>query len=224
MSNKTVDNFETLLQRREDIDDIFKDNPEDPPGPLPRTRAEGSANLTDLMRMIATIITKATKKRNIVFEADEGARPIIDQATALDKPHIYYEILSRQPKKELKPMERQEIIGYDSKHQACYGIVWTQRQVCSVQFNIVATDYEAADRTMELFEELMLNYTSYFKRNGIAEIFFTNQVTDQNWNAYRQSMSVRNLRYYVEIEKVHIAFNGSVIDGIFTGGNIKKEE
>lgn len=224
MSNITADNIEVLLQRREDIGDIFKDKPKDPPGPPSRTRAEGSANLTDLMRMIAMIITKATKKRNIVFEADEGARPLIDQATALDKPHIYYEILSRQPKKELKPMERQEIIGYDSKHQACYGTVWTQRQVCSVQFNIVAADYEAADRTMELFEELMLNYTSYFKRNGIAEIFFTNQVTDQNWNAYRQSMSVRNLRYYVEIEKVHIAFNGSMIDGIFTEGNIKKEE
>jgi hypothetical protein len=166
--------------------------------------------------MVSKIVAKATKERNVVFEPDEGARPIVDQDLSLNEPHIFYEVLSRVPCMELKPRERQEILDTDDKGKSRKGRVWGQRFECHVQFNIVAGDYETADKVMEVFEDLMFNYTSYFKRNGVAEILFEGQHTDHNMDIYRQSLSIRSLQYCVWVEKLHAAFDTEEIDGVIT--------
>jgi hypothetical protein len=50
--------------------------------------------------------------------------------------------------------------------------------------------------------------------NGVAEILFEEHKTDENYDIYRQNLSVRNLVYYVEIEKLHVMFD-SDIEGVF---------
>jgi hypothetical protein len=211
-----VDDLEQLLQRRNDHSTINTEITRLVPQDQPRLQSKTGATLPDFIRMVSKIVAKATKERNVVFEPDEGARPIVDQDLSLNEPHIFYEVLSRVPCMELKPRERQEILDTDDKGKSRKGRVWGQRFECHVQFNIVAGDYETADKVMEVFEDLMFNYTSYFKRNGVAEILFEGQHTDHNMDIYRQSLSIRSLQYCVWVEKLHAAFDTEEIDGIIT--------
>ena len=60
---------------------------------------------------------------------------------------------------------------------------------------------------MNTFEELIYAYTHYFKKNGVAEVLFEKHLTDKNFDVFRQRMSVRNLQYYVEVEKLYTVFD-----------------
>jgi len=217
-SNKpfNVDDLSALLQIRKDnaslVDRVGRIVPED----IPKQQSLKGATLPDFIRMLSKIITKATRERNVIFEPDEGVRIQIDQVKPIDVPHIYYTVISRKPCLELKPRERQEINEVDSAGKVRHGRVWGQRFKCLIQFDIVAGDYEAADKVMEVFEDVVFHYTSYFKENGVAEILFEEQITDNNFNIYRQNMSIRSLRYSVWIERLHTAFDTTEIDGVIT--------
>ena len=217
-SNKpfNVDDFATLLQVRADHSSIVNRATQVAFKSHPRHQAVKGATLPDFIEMLSAIITKATKERNVIFEPDEGVRIRIDQTKPVNETHIYYSILSRKPCLELKPRERQEIVETDSIGKVRQGRVWGQRFECLVQFDIISGDYKTADTVMELLEDVIFNYTSHFKKNGVAEILFEEQVTDQNLDIYRQSMSVRSLRYRVWIEKLHTAFDTSEMDGFIT--------
>ena len=217
-SNKPfdVDDLSTLLQMRKDnshlVDRTSRIIPED----LPKQQSVKGATLPDFIKMLSEIITKATRERNVIFEPDEGVRIKIDQVVPINNPHIYYSVISRKPCMELKPRERQEINEVDPLGKIRRGRIWGQRFECLVQFDIVAGDYESADKVMEVFEDVIFNYTSYFKKYGVAEILFDEQLTDNNLDIYRQSMSIRSLRYRVWIERLHTAFDTTEIDGVIT--------
>lgn len=211
-----VDDLSTLLQIRNDhanlVNQVGRLVPED----IPRQQSLKGATLPDFIEMLSAIITKATRERNVIFEPDEGVRIRVDQTIPVDSPHIYYTVISRRPCLELKPRERQEVEEVDSKGKIRRGRIWGQRFECLLQFDIIAGNYKAADKVMEVFENVIFNYTSHFKENGVAEILFEEQITDHNFDIYRQSMSIRSLRYRVWIERLHTAFDTTEIDGIIT--------
>jgi hypothetical protein len=70
---------------------------------------------------------------------------------------------------------------------------------------------------METFEELMLSYTGYFMEQGVRQVYFKEQIKDTDYNNFRDTLSVRNLRYYVEIEKLMVIFNRRISDSIIYG-------
>ena len=49
---------------------------------------------------------------------------------------------------------------------------------------------------------MLSKYAGYFKENGVSEILFEKQFTDENYDSYRQSVSVRTLQYRVDIQRV----------------------
>lgn len=180
-------------------------------------QARKSASLTDFINMVAMLVSKGMKKQKVIFSPDEGDRPKVDQAVQINEPHIYYDVISRVPKKELKPRERQEILEcHNDKNNIRQGRVFGQKFECVVQFNIMSSDYKSADEVMKVFEELIFKYTSYLKENGVAELLFKQQMTDRGLDIYRQSLSVRSLQYYVEVEQLHAVFDESEIEGIIT--------
>ena len=73
-----------------------------------------------------------------------------------------------------------------------------------------ASVYETAELVMEKFEELMIKYAGFFKKNGVGEIIFDNQFTDNAYDSMRQTLSVRNITYYVEIEKLTVIMKESI--------------
>ena len=179
------------------------------------TKADKPADLDDLIEMIAFVVSKCMRDPKVIFQPDEGARLPTDQGTKIESPYIFYSLISRTPKKEFKPREREEFTEETYKvTDARAGRVFGQRYICSLQFDIFADTYHNVNKITKDFEELMFKYTSYFKKNGVAEIFFQKQFTDNNLDMYRQSASIRSLQYYVEIEKLYTVYASEISEVI----------
>ena len=180
----------------------------------PPLKANKSASLQDFIKMVAKIVGIALKNRNVEFVPDEGKRIIVDPNEEITHPYITYKVISRTPKDELKPREREHLLS-ENVHkdgEGRQGRVYGQKFKCYVQFNIIASEYSEADEVMNIFEDLILSYAHYFKRNGVAEILFEKHFTDENFDVYRQSVSVRSLQYYVEVEKLTVVFDSEIKD------------
>ncbi|PTY92887.1 hypothetical protein [Heyndrickxia sporothermodurans] len=180
----------------------------------PPFKANKSANLQDFIKMVSKIVSMALKKQKVEFIPDEGKRVLVDPNEKIDHPFITYKVISRTPKGELKPRERESLIAEDVAKDADgrQGRVYGQKFKCYVQFNIIASEYSEADEVMNTFEDLILSYAHYFKKNGVAELLFEKHLTDENFDIYRQTMSVRNLQYYVEVERLTVVFDSEIKD------------
>lgn len=179
-----------------------------------RQRSAKGADLDDLADMLAKLVSKSMRKSKVEFSPNEGARPLTDASTKIDSPRIYFSIIDSAPKQELKPRVREEINELtEDKHNRRMGIIYGKRYVNIVQFDIFAPDYTEANTVMKNFEELIFDYSSYLKENGIAEIYLQKRFTDRNLDAYRQHFSVRSLQYYVETEKLFARF-GEVVESV----------
>lgn len=199
--------LEDLLKQREDVSNHYlkKDkHPYDQEIDY-RQRAEKNATLYDFIKMIQKIVRLSMKDLDVEFVPDEGKYPVTDGTIPLERPTITYRLISRKPKGELKPRFRQNIIEEaPDKSESRLGEIWGQKFKCIVQFDIYASVYDTAEQVIERFEEMLFTYSGYFKKNGVAELLMDEQVTDKNLDIYRQTMSIRSIKYYVEVEKLYV--------------------
>ena len=175
-----------------------------------KLKSDKSATLFDFIKMIDKLVTLTMKDLNVKFIPDEGKHIFMSSDNKLDNPTITYKINSRKPKNELKPRVREQIAENINGKIDRLGEVYGQKFKCIVQFNIFASVYETAELVMEIFEELMIKYAGFFKKNGVGEIIFDNQFTDNAYDSMRQTLSVRNITYYVEIEKLTVIMKESI--------------
>lgn len=187
-------------------------------------RADKNASLTDCIRMIGTIVDYDMKKDDVVFTNDEHQIKITDPEIPVNHPYVSYKVISRKPSNEYKPIVREETNECDEYNEQRGGTVFGQFFDCVVQFNIFATESVIADKLMDDFEELILNYTGFLKKEGVSEIYFKEQVTDSEYNNFRETLSVRNLRYYVKIEKLRVIFNRRLDDIEIYGDTVEKNK
>lgn len=206
-----MNDFEAMLQRQQDIEegiykneyDVIRSNPDSI-----RQTAEKSASIGDLIAMIDKLVTLTMP--NVDFIPEEGKVLSMDAMKDFDRPKITYKIISRKPKGELKPRVRETIETDGKNGEDRLGQVCGQKFECLVQFNIFTSVYKEAEEVMEKFEELIFSYTGFFKKNGVAELLFKEQVTDDFYERLRETLSVRNLIYYVEIEKLTVIFKEKI--------------
>ena len=215
MESITINEFEELMQSRFDKDKVTQLYPAGDvrASKSPLLKAGKNATLTDFIAMVARLCDKALKKYRVRFIPDEGAT-ISDPDKQLEQPTILYRIIERKPKNELKMRHSEdftETIDKDN-NKTRKGQVWSQRQNCIVQFDVVASDYATSDAVMSYFEDMIFTYTGYFKANGIAEIYFKKYYTDTSIDRYRQYLSVRSIQYFVEIEKQTTIFETTLED------------
>lgn len=206
-----MNDLETLLKEREEIKKIPPKELEilsTPNTTSTKQKADKSANLFDLIKMINKLVTITMP--DVLFIPEEGKVLATDAMNKIEKPFITYKILSRIPKKEIKARIREDIEEISDDEDKRAGEVWGQKFECNIQFNIFASVYDKAEEVMEHFEELITSYTGFFKKNGIAEILFKKQYTDESYVNLRETLSVRNLCYYVEIEKLTVIFREKI--------------
>ena len=70
-----------------------------------------------------------------------------------------------------------------------------------------------------MFEDMLFSFTGYIKERGISNILFKKQFTDSDFNIYRKSLSVRNLRYTIETENLIVVMSDRV-DQIIASGSL----
>lgn len=219
---KTED-LESLLNRETYIDDAIEKKKEEeiiqkafkykPGGTAKKLQtAKKNANLSDCIRMIGMIVDFDLKKYNVEFTSNEHQIKIRDPEIPFNHPYISYKVISRKPSNEYKPVIREEVNECDLYSEQRGGAIFGQTFDCILQFNIFAAESAVADEIMEKFEELILNYTGYLKNEGVAEIYFKEQITDSDYNNFRETLSVKNIRYYVKIDKLMVIFNRRLDD------------
>ena len=177
----------------------------------PLSTAAKNATVEDFISMVTKLSNKALKSLNVEFYPDEGAT-IADPEKKLEKTAILYRVIERKPKNELKMRHSENIeeVVDEKTNKKRLGQIWSQRQDCIIQFDIIASDYATANKVMNSFEDMIFQYSGYFKKNGIAEIFFKKYFTDTSIDRYRQYLSVRSIQYFVEIEKQTTIFNSTL--------------
>lgn len=174
-----------------------------------RLRANRSASLKDFIKMIDKVTTLTFKEENVMFIPDEAKIDFISNDKKLDNPFINYKVIQRIPKKERKPRHResrQEIEKNSTRNAEIYGQTFS----CLLQFNIFANDWTTAEDVLEKFEDAIFIYSGFFKKNGVSEILFEKQYTDNFFESTRQVLSIRSVVYYVEIEKLTVIMEENI--------------
>lgn len=202
--------FEELMQRRENLENIRQDleiTPSETTGK--RQKANKGASLYDFVKMLDNLLELTMPQ--VKFVPDEGKVLTLDAMTNFDCPVITYQVLKRKAKKEIKPRLREITLEkVDDKNSQRTAEIWGQKFECLVQFNIFASVYSEAEQVMEHFEETIIKHTGFFKKNGVAELIFEEHITDSHFNTLRESLSIRSLIYYVEIEKLTVMFKEKI--------------
>ncbi|MGL4877983.1 hypothetical protein [Paraclostridium dentum] len=221
-------NLENLLAEKsslfeEESKPAAEDNCEVPHGGTAKKmqRAKRNSSLYDFLDMTARIVDYAMKDQKVEFLTEDQENMITDPEIPVNHPYISYKVISRKPKNEYKPIVREDIVECDEHNEQRFGTVNGQFFDCIVQFNVFASENRVANEVMETFEELMISYAGYFKEQGVVDLYFKEQVTDTDYNNFRETLSVRNIRYYVQIEKLMVIFNRRISD-INQFGDIKK--
>lgn len=135
---------------------------------------------------------------SLVFQRDIYSDP--KQITA---PCITYGLITKVPgrigkgTKELKPRFRH---SYNDGDQVIS--VYGQRFDIIVQFDIWALTDREADMLELRFEEMMTQYTGFFRENGVVDLFVDGQLADTNAQRMRLDLSCRSIRYLLLIEQL----------------------
>lgn len=205
--------FEELIERKEYYEHK-KDDKEEissiSSNPISiRQKANKGASLYDFIKMVDKLVELTMP--NVKFIPDEGKVITLDAMTKFDCPIITYQVIKRKCKKEIKPRLREMVneITEDKTSQRT-GEIWGQKFECLVQFNVIASVYSEAEQVMEHFEETIIKHAGFFKKNGVAELFFEEHITDSHFDTLRESLSIRSLIYYVEIEKLTVMFKEKI--------------
>ena len=175
-------------------------------------KADKTATLFDFIKMIDRMVTITMKDLDVEFIPDEGKTVSFSSDFPIDHPIIAYHLNSRKPKGEIKPRFRESFTSSPYSPDGQTGEIYGQKFKCHLQFNIFASEYSVAEQVMERFEDMMITYAGYFKRNGVAEVLFDQQFTDKNFESMRQTLSIRNLCYYVEIERLTVIMRENIKD------------
>jgi len=170
-------------------------------------KADNNATLSDFISMLSNISSKALQKSGATLDPDEG-RILGDVDTTVEHPIIIYSIISSIPKFNIKKHPIQTIVEKDNNPRICD--IYIQEFMSTVQFNIVASEYKEADTVLNDFMDLMINYSGYFKKNGVSELIFEKRLTDKQLDIYRQHNSIRSVQYKIGTQKINTVFNSTI--------------
>jgi predicted nucleotidyltransferase len=65
---------------------------------------------------------------------------------------------------------------------------------------------------MDRIEDALLSYAETIRGNGIVEYYFNRQYTDKYYDTFRNTLTVLNLEYCVETEKLRVIFKENIKD------------
>lgn len=197
--------FITLLQRDENTP-IVLDNP------LKNSVSEKTCSYIEFIEMIQKVVTNVIP--DCLFIPDDEINSYLFPDKPLDKSIVSFKVFSRKPYQELKPLPRHEIIETTTvKNEARIGSIYGQRMQLILQFNIFSSGYAKSESVMTSFEDSILDYTSFFKKKGVIEILFREQIQDTSYEHFRKTCSMRHLHYEIILEKQWIDFE-SVLETV----------
>lgn len=218
-----MNDLEKLLSLNKFFDDL--------PEPEDRTytrsphmlRANGNASLLDFFDMVSLIVTNTMDDLHVDCMPDEKAYVTKDDPVeAINHPIVTFKVNSREHKNSYgyKPKLVETVTENETGKTA---FIYSERYLSKVQFNIMAAEYRLAWTVMERLEDMLLSYAETIKGNGIVEYYFNKQYSDKYYDTFRNTLTVLNLEYCVETEKLRVIFKENIKDIITEEKDIDKE-
>lgn len=184
-------------------------------------KANGNASLLDFLDMVSLIITNTMDDMHVECMPDEKAYVTKDDPVeAINHPIVTFKVNDRRHKENFgyKPKLIESIQDIDSTGRTAF--VYSERYTSLVQFNIMASEYRIAWKVMDRIEDALLSYAETIRGNGIVEYYFNRQYTDKYYDTFRNTLTVLNLEYCVETEKIRVIFKENIKDIIDNGGDV----
>ena len=100
--------------------------------------------------------------------------------------------------------------------------IYSERYTSLVQFNIMASEYRMAWTVMDRIGDALLSYAETIKGNGIVEYYFNRQYADKYYDTFRNTLTVLNLEYCVETEKLRVIFKENIKDIVSNQKDVDK--
>ena len=186
-------------------------------------RAKGHASLLDFFDMVSLIITNTMDDLHVDCMPDEKAYVIKDDPVeAINHPIVTFKVNEREHKDSYgyKPKLIETVTENETGKTA---FIYSERYLSKIQFNIMAAEYRLAWIVMERLEDVLLSYAETIKGNGIVEYYFNKQYSDKYYDTFRNTLTVLNLEYCVETEKLRVIFKENIKDIITEEKDIDKE-
>ena len=175
-------------------------------------RANGSASLLDFLEMFSLIVNNTMDDMHVECMPDEKAYVIKeDPVEAINHPIVTFKVKDRQHKEKFgyKPKLVESLIDEQTGKTV---FIYQERFTSLVQINIMASEYRTAWTIMDRIEDTLLSYAETIKGNGIVEYYFNRQYHDEYYDTFRNTLSVLNLEYCVETEKLRVIFKENIKD------------
>ena len=175
-------------------------------------KANGNASLLDFLEMFSLIVNNTMDDMHVECMPDEKAYVIKeDPVEAINHPIVTFKVKDRQHKKNFgyKPKLAESLIDEATGKTV---FIYTERFTSLVQINIMASEYRTAWTIMDRIEDALLSYAETIKGNGIVEYYFNRQYHDEYYDTFRNTLSVLNLEYCVETEKLRVIFKENIKD------------
>lgn len=179
-------------------------------------RANKTCSFEEFIEMVRKVIINIVPECEFVPQDEITEKMFPD--IKIDKSIISFEVISRRPYKEQKPMFRHEVVENVDNEEARIGSLYAWTMDYIIQFNIYASGYEKSQTVMNIFEEAILKYVGYFKKNGIKECLFSEQIRDAKLDTFREHASIKSVKYQAILEKYWIDFD-NVLDSIHLKNN-----
>lgn len=128
----------------------------------------GETRLKHFFDMVRTIGSRIDKEFSFYPETAV-------YTTEVNFPCITYKILKRTPYQGFKPRVKDIYV----KDKDTSLVEYSQLFQCIISFGIWGQSYSVVDDKREWFEKLMIRYSDEFKKEGILEIFFSEQEEDK---------------------------------------------
>lgn len=178
--------------------------------------ANGNASLLDFIKMVGLIIESNLDDLNVEYLPYERGYAIQeDPNEPVNHPVITFRVKSRvhMENRGYKPVLFDTFQTENGKSVS----VFTEYFTSLVQFDIIANEYDLAWEVMDRFEEALLAYVEIIKGNGITDYFLCRQFNDDYYDNFRNTMSILNLEYRVDTERIRVIFNENIKDIINAG-------
>ena len=162
-----------------------------------RLRSTGTtATYPEFIKLVDKLIelTNKSRERQITFTQYRGN----DSRDDIPLPLVTHRVYRRVPQ-EIKPRPREPINDPENEGRAIN--VMGQKFDYTVELTIIDSDYSTADETMHEIEDLLSIYAGFLKKQGVSEIRFSEQLTDDAVNN-KESFYCIKLRYTVVLERI----------------------
>ena len=185
--------------------------------------AEGSiGTISEACDLIRTIL-------NIAWGSNWGqlvdVTQLGDNADKIQLPIITYNTNLREvsPGTNVKPQFMQiknEVVN--GKNTGDSFKIYRQFFDCIVEFDFYDNSASSADKLLNNFEELMITYAGYLKKNGIKEIFFLKEIPAKYSLNYVFNIPMKCVLFYIQLERSHTV-RASIIQKIEESINLSND-